>query len=106
MDWHRQGALEPSLHLVQGRGANPISSIPHNSHVVCEGDVSTPCQQHADHLNVLVLRGPDDGRPSPTVLWVEREEGVGGSPCSAPAARPAHQNSTWSRVCALEPDSA
>lgn len=39
------------------------------THIVSEGDVSTPCQQHADHFNVLVFCGPDDGRPPAAVLW-------------------------------------
>lgn len=46
-----------------------LESVPH---VVSEGDVGTPGQQHPDHVNVLVLGCPDDGRPAPTVLRGEK----------------------------------
>ena len=67
--------LNPASSLLRGPGQSPPPLPPTNSHVVCEGDIGAPCQQHADHLNVLVLRSPDNGRPSPTVLWVGREGG-------------------------------
>lgn len=64
-------APEPSLLSAQ----TPSPLPPPDSHIVRERDVSTPCQQHADHFDVLVLCGPDNGRPAPTVLWVGREGG-------------------------------
>lgn len=54
------------------------------THIVSEGDIGTSCQQHADHINVLVFCGPDDRRPPTTILWVGRSEGQ--------ATGPAHQS--------------
>lgn len=74
------GPVQADVLLLGGRWGQAVSPgtpscalLPHPdrtlSHVVCEGDVGAPCQQHADHLDVLVLRSPDDGRPAPAVLW-------------------------------------
>ena len=43
-------------------------------HIVSEGDIGTTGQQHPDHVDVLVLGCPDDGRPAPTVLREEERQ--------------------------------
>lgn len=96
--------MGPGSTFLRARGhPHPNQTV---THVVREGDVSAPCQQHADHLDVLVLCSPDDGCPPPTVLWVGREGGtkMGGSPCPDPGhpSSPAHQSSMWSTACTLE----
>lgn len=40
----------------------------HRSYFIHNGDVSPSIQQRSDHLHVLVLRRPDDGRPAAAVL--------------------------------------
>lgn len=54
----------------------PSAQPPSAPHVVSQGDVGTPGQQHADHIDVLVLRSPDDGCPAPTVLVEGRRKAM------------------------------
>lgn len=79
--------FNPASTLFRGLGPPPHLPPRPNSHVVCEGDVGTPCQQHADHLDVFMLCGPDDGCPSPTVLWWRGRE-VWGQPQPWPSSQP------------------